>query len=91
MIGYDKTYRSIRKISCETFNKGGMVWPNRFKVFCNHLVEEMFEDEWELYKTYRKAEDKLIYKMCYSSKEKDCVKHPTPLVPKPATREKIEL
>ena len=67
-----------------------MVWPNRFRSFCNVLVEE-FEDEWELYKTYRKAEDKLIYKMCYSSKDKDCVKNPTPLVPKPAIRQKSEL
>ena len=61
--------------------QGGMVWPNRFKTFCNALLED-FEDEWQVYKLYREAADKLVYTMCYAGKEKSCVKHPTPLVPR---------
>ena len=61
--------------------QGGMVWPHRFRIFCNQLLEEM-DDEFELYQMYRKRNDKLIFEMCYNGKTKPCVRFSPTIVPR---------
>jgi len=83
-----KTINGIPRLSAPGFEteqvpgitQGGMKWPWRFKTHCNHLLEEMGEEE--IYALYRGKDARLIYDMCYDGAKKDCVRYPTPAVPK---------
>lgn len=83
-----KTINGVQRIAAPGFEtaevpgvtQGGMKWPHRFKLYCNHILEQM-GSEWELYQLYREKGERLVYEMCYQGAKKDCVRYPTQVVP----------
>ena len=62
--------------------QGGMMWPHRFITKCNQLIEDSFNDEWEIYKYIRNNPSGLVYKMCHQGEKSDCVRFPVSSVAK---------
>ena len=58
------------------------MWPHRFTTKCNQMIEENFDDEWEIYKYIRNNPSGLVYKICYQDEKSDCVRFPVSSVAK---------
>ena len=46
------------------------------------MIEENFDDEWEIYKYIRNNPSGLVYKICYQDEKSDCVRFPVSSVAK---------